>query len=157
MKFQNPIMHGFWQTDGWTTRNQYAPTTSSKLGAELPKWLHMFSEIWSVRTGSMTTHDRTLGYWRILSWCCPWQLFLSIKLNFQNDKLLSKKLNSSHAVRGLSRVRQYPPWLLFATFVEFVGYPRYNPQKTRKQWRTRDRRFHWLWGWFPDLKIIFMM
>ena len=65
--------------------------------------------------------------------------------------------NSSHAVRGLSRVRQYPPWLLFATFVEFVGYPRYNPQKTRKQWRTRDRRFHWLWGWFPDLKIIFMM
>ena len=42
-------------------------------------------------------------------------------------------INSSHAVRGLSRVRQYPPWLLFATFVEFVGYSRYNPQKTRKQ------------------------
>ena len=27
-------------------------------------------------------------------------------------------------------MRQYPPWLLFATFVDFVGYPRYNPQKT---------------------------
>ena len=65
--------------------------------------------------------------------------------------------NSSHAVRDLGRVRQYPPWLLFAAFVESVGCPRYNPQKTRKQWRTRDRRFHWLWGWFPDLKIIFMM
>ena len=66
-------------------------------------------------------------------------------------------LNSSHAVRDSGRVRQYPPWLLFAAFVESVGCPRYNPQKTRKQWRTRDRRFHWLWGWFPDLKIIFMM
>ena len=66
-------------------------------------------------------------------------------------------LNSSHAVRDLGRVRQYPPWLLFAAFVESVGCPRYNPQKTRRQWRTRDRRFHWLWGWFPDLKIIFMM
>ena len=66
-------------------------------------------------------------------------------------------LNSSHAVRDLGRVRQYPPWLLFAAFVESVGCPRYNPQKTRKQWHTRDRRFHWLWGWFPDLKIIFMM
>ena len=41
--------------------------------------------------------------------------------------------NSSHAVRGLSRVRQYPPWLLFAAFVDSVGYPRYNPQKTCKQ------------------------
>ena len=68
-----------------------------------------------------------------------------------------KTANSSHAVRDLGRVRQYPPWLLFAAFVDSVGYPRYNPQKTRKQWRTRDRRFHWLWGWFPDLKIIFMM
>ena len=66
-------------------------------------------------------------------------------------------INSSHVVRDLGRVRQYPPWLLFAAFVESVGCPRYNPQKTRKQWRTRDRRFHWLWGWFPDLKIIFMM
>ena len=65
--------------------------------------------------------------------------------------------NSSHAVRDLGRVRQYPPWLLFAAFVDSMGYPRYNPQKTRKQWRTRDRRFHWLWGWFPDLKIIFML
>ena len=63
--------------------------------------------------------------------------------------------NSSHAVHDLGRVRQYPPWLLFAAFVDSVGYPRYNPQKTRKQWCTRDRRFHWLWGWFPDLKIIF--
>ena len=68
-----------------------------------------------------------------------------------------RNFNSSHAVRDLGRVRQYPPWLLFAAFVESVGCPRYNPQKTRKQWRTRDRRFHWLWGWFPDLKIIFMM
>ena len=64
---------------------------------------------------------------------------------------------SSHAVRDLSRVRQYPPWLLFTAFVDSVGYPRYNPQKTCKQWRTPNQRFHWLWGWFPDLKIIFMM
>ena len=42
-------------------------------------------------------------------------------------------INSSHAVRDLGRVRQYPPWLLFAAFVESVGCPRYNPQKTRKQ------------------------
>ena len=41
--------------------------------------------------------------------------------------------NSSHAVRDLGRVRQYPPWLLFAAFVESVGCPRYNRQKTRKQ------------------------
>ena len=65
--------------------------------------------------------------------------------------------NSSHAVHDLGRVRQYPPWLLFTAFVDSLGYPRYNPQKTRKQWRTRVRWFHWLWGWFPDLKIIFMM
>ena len=42
-------------------------------------------------------------------------------------------VNSSHAVRDLGRVRQYPPWLLFVAFVDSVGYPRYNPQKTRKQ------------------------
>ena len=30
--------------------------------------------------------------------------------------------NSSHAVRDLSRVRQYPPWLLFMAFVNSVGY-----------------------------------
>ena len=41
--------------------------------------------------------------------------------------------NSSHAVRDLGRVRQYPPWLLLAAFVDSVGYPRYNPQKTCKQ------------------------
>ena len=76
---------------------------------------------------------------------------------YQDCDNLLVMFNSSHAVRGLSRVRQYPPWLLFAAFVDSVGYPRYNPQKTRKQWRTRDRWFHWLWGWFPDLKIIFMM
>ena len=52
--------------------------------------------------------------------------------------LLSSTISSSHAVRDLGRVRQYPPWLLFAAFVDSVGYPRYNPQKTRKQWRTRD-------------------
>ena len=68
-----------------------------------------------------------------------------------------ESINSSHAVRDLGRVRQYPLWLLFAAFVDSVGYSRYNPQKTRKQWRMRDRRFHWLWGWFPNLKIIFMM
>ena len=41
MKFQNSSMHGFWRTDARThgrtdartTRNQYAPSTSSKLGA----------------------------------------------------------------------------------------------------------------------------
>ena len=48
-------------------------------------------------------------------------------------KLKKKNVNSSHAVRDLGRVRQYPPWLLFTTFVDSVGYPRYNPQKTRKQ------------------------
>ena len=42
-------------------------------------------------------------------------------------------INPSHAVRDLSRVRQYPPWLLFTAFVDSVGYSRYNPQKTRKQ------------------------
>ena len=42
-------------------------------------------------------------------------------------------VNPSHAVRDLSRVRQYPPWLLFTVFVDSVGYPRYNLQKTRKQ------------------------
>ena len=66
-------------------------------------------------------------------------------------------INPSHAVRDLSRVRQYPLWLLFTAFVDSVGYPRYNPQKIRNQWCTRDQQFHWLWGWFPDLKIIFMM
>ena len=66
-----------------------------------------------------------------------------------------KMFNPSHVVRDLSRVRQYPPWLLFTAFVNSMWYPRYNPQTTRKQWRTRDRRFHWLW--FSDLKIIFMM
>ena len=55
-------------------------------------------------------------------------------------------LNPSYAVCDLSHVRQYPPSLLFTTFVDFVGYPRYNPQKTCKQWRMRDRWFHWLWG-----------
>ena len=30
MKFQNPSMHGSWRMD--TTRNQYAPSTSLKLG-----------------------------------------------------------------------------------------------------------------------------
>ena len=33
MKFQNPSMHVSWQTDRRTTRNQYAPSTSSELGA----------------------------------------------------------------------------------------------------------------------------
>ena len=84
--------------------------------------------------------------------------FSSNTLAVRTPKIILKLLlNSSHAVRDLGRVRQYPPWLLFAAFVESVGCPRYNPQKTSKQWRTRDRRFHWLWGWFPDLKIIFMM
>ena len=46
---------------------------------------------------------------------------------------LPMKINSSHAVRDLGRVRQYRPWLLFTAFVDSVGYPRYNPQKTRKQ------------------------
>ena len=43
------------------------------------------------------------------------------------------EVNPSHAVRDLSCVRQYPPWLLFTAFVDSVGYPRYNPQKTLKQ------------------------
>ena len=37
MKFQNPSVHGSWRTAGCThtrtTQNQYAPSTSSKLGA----------------------------------------------------------------------------------------------------------------------------
>ena len=37
MKFQNPSMHSFWRTDArthrLTTQNQYAPATSSMLGA----------------------------------------------------------------------------------------------------------------------------
>ena len=70
-------------------------------------------------------------------------------LGVNNSKAL---LNSSHAVRDLGRVRQYLPWLLFTAFVDSMGYPRYNAQKTCKQWRTRDRRFHWLWGWFPRSK-----
>ena len=47
--------------------------------------------------------------------------------------LIALEFSSSHAVRDLGRVRQYPPWLLFAAFVDYVVYPRYNPQKTRKQ------------------------
>ena len=47
--------------------------------------------------------------------------------------LAYKMFNPSHAVRDLSRVRQYPLWLLFTAFVDSMGYPRYNPQKTRKQ------------------------
>ena len=39
-------------------------------------------------------------------------------------------INPSHAVHDISCARQYPPWLLFTTFVVSVGYPRYNPQKT---------------------------
>ena len=41
-------------------------------------------------------------------------------------------INPSHAVWDLSHMRQYPPWLLFTTFVDSVGYPRYNQQKTCK-------------------------
>ena len=51
----------------------------------------------------------------------------------QNFLDFAQMFSSSHAVRDLGRVRQYPPWLLFAAFVESVGCPRYNPQKTRKQ------------------------
>ena len=41
-----------------------------------------------------------------------------------------KPINLSHVVRDLSCVRQYPLWLLFTTFVDSMGYPKYNPQKT---------------------------
>ena len=81
-------------------------------------------------------------------WCAlRWNLVSLLRIYVQFNHKIKFKLfffNSSHAVRDLGRVRQYPPWLLFAAFVESVGCPRYNPQKTRKQWRTRDRRFHWL-------------
>ena len=50
MKFQNPSKHGSWRmdrcTDRQTTRNQYAPSISSKLGASpgnfSPKLTHTF-------------------------------------------------------------------------------------------------------------------
>ena len=80
------------------------------------------------------------------------QISRSIYLVRVRNILIQNYFNSSHAVRALGRERQYPLWLLFAAFIDSVGYPRYNPQKKCKQWRTRDRRFHWLWGWFPDLK-----
>ena len=35
--------------------------------------------------------------------------------------------NSSHAVRDLSRVRLYPPWLLFTAFCRFRGVPKVQP------------------------------
>ena len=54
------------------------------------------------------------------------------------------EVNPSHAVHNICRVRHYPPWLLFATFVVSVGYPRYNPQKTCKQLRMQGQQFHWL-------------
>ena len=87
----------------------------------------------------------------MVQWFCliPWRSFDVWTSYF--------RINPSYAVCDLSRVWQYPPWLLFTTFVDSVGYPRYNLQKTCKQWRMRDQQFHWLWGWFPDLKIIFMM
>ena len=49
-----------------------------------------------------------------------------------------KRVNPSHAVRDLCRVQQYPPWLLFTAFVDSVGYPRYNPQKTHNDTREID-------------------
>ena len=88
--------------------------------------------------------------WNGCSKCWHWLSSRTFKWPY--DKSI---FNPSHAVHDLSRVRQYVPWLLFTIFVNSVGYPRYNPQKTRKQWCTRDRRFQWLWGWFPDLKIIY--
>ena len=68
------------------------------------------------------------------------QLFRWLSAPVLNETVfcLSWKVNSSHAVRDLGRVRQYPLWLLFTTFVDSVEYPRYNPQKTRKQWREID-------------------
>ena len=37
MKFQNPSMHGSWTDGRTTTRNQYAPSTSSKVGGIMIK------------------------------------------------------------------------------------------------------------------------
>ena len=48
-------------------------------------------------------------------------------------------VNPSHVVCDLSRMRQYPPWLLFMTFVDSVGYLRYNLQKTIMQTMTHMR------------------
>ena len=51
---------------------------------------------------------------------CNPMLFLSAEMHCIH-------INPSHAVRDLSRVRQ------LTAFVDSVGYPRYNPQKTCKQ------------------------
>ena len=48
-------------------------------------------------------------------------------------------INPSHAVRDIFGTRHYPPWQLFATFVVSVGYPRYNPQKTRHGASSEDQ------------------
>ena len=125
---------------------------------------HLLAQIWQFKS-----HSDLEKYVKVTSSSCPNVISMQIWLKSANQfmrygkhktrsqVLRYKSVNSSHAVRDLGRVRQYPPWLLLAAFVDSVGYPRYNPQKTCKQWHTRDRRFHWLWGWFPVLKIIFMM
>ena len=120
--------------------------------SEIPLILHSGSSI-PIQSSSIRTNNKSLCLYST-DHCNSH----SIEKEGNNSVSISGQLvNSSHAVRDLGRVRQYPPWLLFAAFFDSVGYPRSNPQKTRKQWRTRDRRFHWLWGWFPNLKIIFMM
>ena len=62
------------------------------------------------------------------------------------------RLNPCLAVHGICRIRHYPQWLLFAAFVISMGCPRSNLQKTSEQWCRPDWRYHWLWGWFPNLK-----
>ena len=125
----------------------------NELSIKYPKWTQRKYQISKMNSKEISNIQRNGLKWQIRS------IFsMLIGQNVWKYQLfLLFLVNSSHAVRDLGRVRQYPPWLLFAAFVESVGCPRYNPQKTRKQWHTRDRRFHWLWGWFPDLKIIFMM
>ena len=47
-----------------------------------------------------------------------------------------RDLNPSHAVRDLSHVRQYPPWLLFTAFVDSVG----TQGTTRRRHANNDER-----------------
>ena len=77
-----------------------------------------FHDIFSVMTGTRSGNFGSMT------------MFLMPVFSLIMHKILD---NSSHAVRDLGRVRQYPPWLLFTTSVDSVGYPKYNLQKTRKQ------------------------
>ena len=108
----------------WNARSQVRSCVvlpwSSILGRGIPKLLKM--ELAAPRLALRLTGTARTG-----SLCVVY--LHTLCLYYTRNKCI----NPSHAVRDLSRVRQYPPWLLFTTFVDSVGYSRYNLQKTRKQ------------------------